>query len=39
MGAVCPNCHREIHYGREGQALNERLQDAVAKREAQLQAG
>ncbi len=26
VGAVCPNCHREIHHGREGRALNTQLQ-------------
>src|SRR5262249_50412635 len=37
MGAVCPNCHREIHHGAEGRNLNERLQAAVAAREDELQ--
>jgi len=23
--ALCPNCHREVHYGIEGDRLNERL--------------
>ena len=27
VGAVCPNCHREIHHGQDGGALNERLED------------
>jgi 5-methylcytosine-specific restriction protein A len=26
VGAICPNCHREIHQGREGGKLNTRLQ-------------
>jgi 5-methylcytosine-specific restriction enzyme A len=26
VGAVCPNCHREIHHGAEGEGKNERLQ-------------
>jgi 5-methylcytosine-specific restriction endonuclease McrA len=26
VAAVCPNCHREIHYGKHGEDLNERLQ-------------
>ena len=26
VGAICPNCHREIHHGREGKALNDTLQ-------------
>jgi 5-methylcytosine-specific restriction enzyme A len=36
MGAVCPICHRNIHHGAEGRVVNERLQVAVAKREAEL---
>ena len=26
VGAICPNCHREIHHGREGGTLNSQLQ-------------
>jgi 5-methylcytosine-specific restriction protein A len=26
VGGICPNCHREIHYGKEGSTLNEMLQ-------------
>ena len=26
VGAICPNCHREIHHGREGGLLNTQLQ-------------
>lgn len=26
VGAICPNCHREIHHGREGGPLNTQLQ-------------
>ena len=37
MGAVCPNCHREIHHGDQGRSLNERLQSAVTAREDALQ--
>jgi len=33
MGAVCPNCHREIHHGREGTRLNENLQMIITKKE------
>ncbi len=29
VGGVCPNCHREIHYGANGQALNRRLQECI----------
>jgi 5-methylcytosine-specific restriction protein A len=25
VGAVCPNCHREIHYGVHGEEKNRRL--------------
>lgn len=25
VGAICPNCHREIHHGREGGSLNTQL--------------
>ena len=37
MGAVCPNCHREIHYGAEGAAHNARLQEFVTKREVEFE--
>jgi HNH endonuclease len=33
VGAVCPNCHREIHHGQNGSKLNESLQAAVLKKE------
>jgi 5-methylcytosine-specific restriction enzyme A len=36
MGAVCPNCHREIHHGANGLSINERLQIAVSSKEANL---
>jgi 5-methylcytosine-specific restriction endonuclease McrA len=29
VGAICPNCHREIHHGKEGDSLNEKLQDRL----------
>lgn len=29
MAGVCPNCHREIHHGRNGGAVNKRLLDRV----------
>jgi 5-methylcytosine-specific restriction endonuclease McrA len=29
--AVCPNCHRELHYGREAQTLTEKLYRNVAR--------
>lgn len=29
VGAVCPNCHSEIHHGAMGEALNQSLQDKL----------
>ena len=29
MAALCPNCHREVHYGENGEALNRRLQQNI----------
>ena len=36
MGAVCPNCHRAMHYGADREALNAELQRAVDTKEAGL---
>ncbi|HCW0157064.1 HNH endonuclease [Pseudomonas aeruginosa] len=36
IGAVCPACHREIHYGLDGDAKNERLRIYVASLEQSL---
>lgn len=33
VGAVCPNCHREIHHGQNGAKLNQHLQAGVLKKE------
>jgi 5-methylcytosine-specific restriction protein A len=33
MGAVCPNCHREIHHGTSGQKRNLELQARVTRKE------
>jgi len=33
VGAVCPNCHREIHYGIGGQKLNEALKKYIYDKE------
>jgi 5-methylcytosine-specific restriction enzyme A len=33
MGAVCPNCHREIHHGTNGQKRNLELQARVTRKE------
>jgi 5-methylcytosine-specific restriction protein A len=37
MGAVCPNCHREIHHGVDGHVVNERLQKVVSRRETEIE--
>jgi 5-methylcytosine-specific restriction enzyme A len=34
VGAVCPNCHREIHHGANGEEKNGRLQQDLAMLEA-----
>ena len=33
VGAVCPNCHREIHHGVDGVEKNKRLQQSLGKLE------
>jgi 5-methylcytosine-specific restriction protein A len=33
VGAVCPDCHREIHHGMHGQAKNEALIEVVRQKE------
>jgi 5-methylcytosine-specific restriction protein A len=35
VGAICPNCHRKIHHGAEGKALNSRLRSHVERLEAE----
>jgi 5-methylcytosine-specific restriction protein A len=30
VGAICPTCHRNIHYGKEGEILNAKLEEALA---------
>lgn len=30
--AICPNCHREVHHGRNGEKLNEELIQKAAER-------
>jgi 5-methylcytosine-specific restriction protein A len=37
MGAVCPNCHREIHHGANGQNRNADLQARVTFKEGSQQ--
>lgn len=34
VGAVCPNCHREIHYGARGNELNSKLEGRLGVLEA-----
>lgn len=29
VGAICPNCHREIHHGVNGESLNRRLEERL----------
>lgn len=36
IGAVCPDCHREIHYGAAGQEKNELLMEYVRTREGAI---
>lgn len=38
VGAICPNCHCEIHHGKNGQTKNEKLKVDIAQREALLSA-
>ncbi|HEY6023237.1 MAG TPA: HNH endonuclease signature motif containing protein [Pseudolabrys sp.] len=33
MGAVCPNCHREIHHGEQGEIRNAELQKRICAKE------
>ncbi len=33
VGAICPNCHREIHYGANGAEKNKHLQQYLGERE------
>ncbi|WP_372439075.1 HNH endonuclease, partial [Pandoraea sputorum] len=35
VGAVCPNCHREIHSGVDGAKLNEQLKTYLKSIESQ----
>jgi 5-methylcytosine-specific restriction protein A len=36
MGAICPNCHREIHYGKNGDERNRKLQECITRKEAAI---
>ncbi len=33
VAAVCPNCHREVHHGKDGKELDERLSEEVGRLE------
>ena len=35
VAAVCPNCHKEVHYGKEGSLLNKALADKLGTIEIQ----
>ncbi len=34
--AICPNCHRRVHYGQNGQAYNAELREIAEERNAKL---
>lgn len=36
VGAICPTCHRHIHYGEGGAALNDELRERVLDKEAEI---
>ena len=36
MGAICPNCHREIHYGKSGDERNQKLHERITLKEAAI---
>jgi 5-methylcytosine-specific restriction protein A len=36
VAAICPNCHRHVHYGVDGASLNEKLRSGIAVKEARL---
>lgn len=31
VGGICPTCHKEIHYGADGEALNRKLEDRLSR--------
>lgn len=37
VGAVCPNCHKEVHHGENGQAKNDKLKEQLGLIEEQLE--
>jgi len=36
VAAVCPNCHKEVHYGISGDELNQKLADKLGIIEASI---
>jgi 5-methylcytosine-specific restriction enzyme A len=36
VAAVCPNCHRRMHHGKDGDAYNARLKGSVQRRELEI---
>jgi hypothetical protein len=36
VGAICPTCHRNIHHGIDGLAINEKLMARLGEIEAEL---
>jgi len=36
VGAICPNCHRRIHSGSDGNEWNKMLQERIREKEAKL---
>ena len=37
MAALCPNCHRRVHYGSDGKLTNTSLGASIANKEANLE--
>lgn len=37
VAAICPNCHRQAHYGVDRAGLNDRLRADIAAKETRLQ--
>lgn len=36
VAAICPNCHREAHYGSDPLGFRKRLQEKIKEKEARL---
>lgn len=34
VAAICPNCHRRVHHGEDGETFNQRLQEIVLDKES-----